>query len=69
MLKSVPPVILNNTPFAPPIESSSKGESIALRAASTALFSPDQYPIHIKADHALLITDFTSAKSTLIKPA
>src|SRR3989338_4656498 len=33
MDKSLPPVILNNTPRAPSIESSSNGESIAARAA------------------------------------
>gem|GEM_PF-890363 len=54
--------------FAPAIESSKSGESIAALAASTALFSPEPYQIPISADHAFFITDFTSAKSTLISP-
>jgi hypothetical protein len=64
--RSVPPVILKRRPFAQAIESSRRGESTAARAASIARFSPDPYPIPIRADPALSITDFTSAKSTLI---
>jgi hypothetical protein len=62
-------VILNNTPLAQPTDNSKRGESIAALAASVALFSPEPYPIHINAEPAFFITDFTSAKSTLIKPA
>jgi hypothetical protein len=61
-------VTLIKTHFAQLIESSRRGESIAHFAASAALFSQDQYQIHINADHAFCITDLTSAKSTLIKP-
>jgi hypothetical protein len=68
MLKSVQPVILNKSPFAQAIESSRSGESIALLAASTALFSQEPYQIPINADQAFFITDLTSAKSTFIKP-
>jgi hypothetical protein len=59
-------VTLIRTHFAQFTESSRRGESIADFAASAALFSQDPYQIHINADHALYITDLTSAKSTLI---
>ena len=60
--------MLNRRPFAPAIESSSSGLSIADLAASTALFSPEPYPIPISAEPAFFITERTSAKSTLINP-
>jgi hypothetical protein len=44
------------------------GLSIAFLAASTALFSPTQYPIPSKAFHEFCITVLISAKSTLIVP-
>jgi hypothetical protein len=59
---------LNNNHLAQAIESSKSGESIALLAASTALFSQEPYQIPIKAEPAFFITDLTSAKSTFIKP-
>jgi hypothetical protein len=68
ILKSVPHVILKRSPFAPAIESSKSGESMADLAASEALFSHDPYQIPIRAEPAFLITDLTSAKSTLISP-
>lgn len=68
MDKSVPPVIERRSHFAPLIESSRRGDSIAPRAASIARFSPLQYQIPIRADQAFSITDRTSAKSTLISP-
>jgi hypothetical protein len=52
--------------FAPAIESSSKGLSIAARDASTALLSQDPYQIQIKALPAFLIIDFKSLKSRFI---
>jgi hypothetical protein len=48
------------------IDNSSNGLSIAALAASTDLFSQLQYPIHIRAEPAFIITDLTSAKSTFI---
>jgi hypothetical protein len=68
ILKSVPQVILKSNHFAQAIESSKSGESIADLAASTALFSPEPYQIHINAEPAFFITDLTSAKSTFINP-
>jgi len=41
ILKSVHPVTLNKTHFAPAIDNSKSGESIAALAASVALFSPE----------------------------
>ncbi len=66
--RSGPPIILKSTPFAPSIETSSKGEEIACFIATKDLFSPEPTPIPIKAVPALLIIAFTSAKSTLISP-
>jgi hypothetical protein len=60
--------MLNNNPLAQAIESSSRGESIADLAASTALLSPEPYQIPINAEPAFCITDLTSAKSTFIRP-
>jgi len=40
IVRSVPPVILNSTPFAPSIDISRSGEDIAILAAAEALFSP-----------------------------
>jgi hypothetical protein len=47
---------------------SSNGLLIALRAASTARPSPVARPTPIKAEPAVCMIAFTSAKSTLIKP-
>ena len=61
-------MILKRSHFAPAIERSRSGLSIAERAASVALFSQEPYPIPISADPAEFITERTSAKSTLISP-
>jgi hypothetical protein len=54
--------------FAPSRFSSNNGFSIAFLAASTALFSPAQYPIPNNAFPESVITAFTSAKSIFISP-
>jgi uncharacterized protein YcfL len=61
-------VILNRSHLAQAIDSSRRGLSIALLAASIALFSPEPYQIPIRALPALSMIDLTSAKSTLINP-
>ena len=66
--RSLHQVILKSSHFAHAMESSSSGLSIAALAASTDRFSQDPYPIHMRALQAFSMTDFTSAKSTLIKP-
>ena len=58
----------SSTPWAPSIDSSSSGLETAISAASTARFSPRAEPMPIRAEPALDITDFTSAKSRLIRP-
>ena len=68
MPRSEPPEMDSSTPCAPSIEASSSGEAIASSAAATARLSPRALPMPISADPAPLITDFTSAKSRLIKP-
>ena len=66
--RSEPPAIESRTPFAPSIEDSSSGLEIAISAAATARSSPRAEPIPISAEPASDITDFTSAKSRLIRP-
>ena len=66
--RSEPPAIESSTPWAPSIDSSSSGLDTASSAASTARFSPRAEPMPISAEPALDITDFTSAKSRLIRP-
>ena len=66
--RSEPPAIESSTPWAPSIDSSSSGLETASSAASTARFSPRAEPMPIRAEPALDITDFTSAKSRLIRP-
>ncbi len=68
IVRSALPEIVNKTPVAPLIESSSNGLSIAARAASLARSSPLALPIPIKAEPACLMIALTSAKSTLTKP-
>ena len=65
---SGPPETLNSTPLAPSIETSSRGELIAIFAASIALSSPLALPMPIKAEPELAMMAFTSAKSTLMTP-
>ena len=66
--RSLPPAMDSSTPCAPSIDASSSGELIALPAACTARPSPRAEPMPISAVPAPAITDFTSAKSTLIRP-
>ena len=66
--RSDPPAIESSTPWAPSIDSSSSGLETAISAAATARFSPRAEPMPISAEPALDITDFTSAKSRLIRP-
>ena len=68
-VKSFPPVILINKPFAPLREYSSiRGLFKASSAALVALLSPSDSPVPIMALPIPFITVSTSAKSKLIKP-
>src|ERR1051326_7190210 len=67
-VRSGPPETLSSTPRAPSIETSSNGLEMAARAASIARPSPRPSPTAISAVPAFCITDFTSAKSRLIRP-
>ena len=68
-VRSFPPVILINNPFAPCSEYSSiKGLFNAISVAAIALFSPSASPVPIIALPIELITVSTSAKSKLIIP-
>mmetsp|Transcript_11205 Transcript_11205/g.15774 ORF Transcript_11205/g.15774 Transcript_11205/m.15774 type:complete len:237 (+) Transcript_11205:556-1266(+) len=67
-LKSCPPEILNTTPLALSMVLSSSGEEMAADAASSAPVFPDPIPIPMSAVPAPLMTDLTSAKSTLMIP-
>ena len=58
----------SSTPCAPSMEALSSGEEIAISAAATARSSPREEPMPISADPAPDMTDFTSAKSRLIRP-
>ncbi len=58
----------SSTPYAPSMEASSSGEAIASSAALTARSSPCAWPMPMSAEPAPCITDFTSAKSRLIRP-
>ena len=66
--RSEPPAMDSSTPWAPSIDASSSGELIALPAACTARPSPRAEPMPISALPAPDMTDFTSAKSRLIRP-
>ncbi len=66
--KSIPPVILKSTPRAPLISISSSGLAIASCAASSARVSPLASPMAIRAEPAVDMIVFTSAKSRLISP-
>ena len=68
-VRSFPPVILINKPFAPWREYSSiKGLFKAISVAAIALFSPSASPVPIIALPMALITVSTSAKSRFIIP-
>ena len=60
--------MLNRIPWAPAMLTSSSGLAIAIRAASTARFSPVARPIPISAEPASFMIARTSAKSRLIRP-
>ena len=65
---SMEPVTLMSTPFAPLMEVSSRGEEMAIRAASSALPLPAARPTPMWARPASFMMAVTSAKSRLIKP-
>ena len=60
--------MLNRTPCAPAMSTSSSGLAIAWRAASMARFSPRARPMPISAEPASFMIARTSAKSRLIRP-
>ena len=62
------PAIESRTPLAPSIDDSSSGDEMAALAASTARVSPVPWPMPISAEPAPVMTDFTSAKSRLMRP-
>ena len=66
--RSEPPWMDSRTPCAPSMDASRSGEEIAISAAATARSSPREEPMPISADPAPDMTDFTSAKSRLIRP-
>ncbi len=66
--RSLPPWIESSTPWAPSMLASSSGEEIASSAAWTARSSPRAEPMPMSALPAACITDFTSAKSRLMRP-
>ncbi len=66
--RSLPPEMDSSTPRAPSMEASRSGEEIAISAAATARSSPRAEPMPIRAEPASDMTDFTSAKSRLIRP-
>ena len=65
---SMEPVTLMSTPLAPLMEVSSRGEEMAIRAASSALPLPAARPTPMWARPASFMMAVTSAKSRLIKP-
>ena len=58
----------SSTPCAPSMLASSSGLEIAISAAATARSSPRAEPMPMRAEPAPDMTDFTSAKSRLIRP-
>ena len=66
--RSEPPWTESSTPCAPSMLASSSGEEIASSAAWTARSSPRAEPMPMSAVPASCMTDFTSAKSRLIRP-
>ncbi len=62
------PVMFHRMPWAPLMSTSSSGLAMAIRAASTARFSPVARPMPISAEPASFMIARTSAKSWLIKP-
>src|SRR6478736_2011676 len=63
-----PPWIDSSTPCAPSIDASSSGDSTASSAALMARSAPRAEPMPMSAEPAPCITDFTSAKSRLMRP-
>ena len=63
-----PPWIESSTPWAPSIEASSSGLATASSAALIARSAPRDEPMPMRADPAPCMTDFTSAKSRLMRP-
>ncbi len=59
----------SSTPRAPSMEASSSGLDTAIRAACAARSSPRAEPMPMSAEPAPDMTDLTSAKSRLIRPA
>ena len=55
-------------PRAPSMDASSSGLEMALRAAWRARPSPDAWPMPMRAEPALFMIIFTSAKSVLMRP-
>ena len=66
--RSLPPVMLSKTPFAPSMLMSSSGLEIANRAASWARVSPVPRPMAINAPPESDMIALTSAKSRLMRP-
>mmetsp|Transcript_71383 Transcript_71383/g.195663 ORF Transcript_71383/g.195663 Transcript_71383/m.195663 type:complete len:396 (+) Transcript_71383:42-1229(+) len=62
------PVIVKTTPLARSIGKSSRGDETAARAASRARVLPKPRPMPMSAGPASVMTERTSAKSTLIRP-
>ncbi len=63
-----PPAMLSSTPCAPSIDASSSGDAMAPSAAASARFSPRALDTPMSAVPAPFMTDFTSLKSTLMRP-
>src|SRR5581483_7576271 len=66
--RSEPPWMDSSTPCAPSMLASSSGLEIAISAAATLRSSPRAEPMPMSADPAPDMTDFTSAKSRLMRP-
>ena len=68
-VRSLPPVMLIRTPFAPSIDVAIRsGLQMALLAASAARFSPEARPVPMKAMPMPFMIDLTAAKSRLMRP-
>ena len=66
--RSEPPAIERRTPLAPSMVASSSGLLMACSAAVRARSSPRAEPMPMSAEPASFMTDFTSAKSRLMRP-
>ena len=62
------PVMVKTTPIALSIGKSRSGEETAARAASRARVLPKPRPMPMRAGPASVMTERTSAKSTLMRP-